>query len=114
MTIEQAMTHEGAEMLGNMAKHWLEEAARLEASTRDPTFEEEVGDILLTRQIRIPDLLKQWDTDCGGTVTKGEFRLNLKKFMENAGKDIAGKVFIIDALFDQFDEDRSGARVGPL
>ena len=56
MTIEQAMTHEGAEMLGNMAKHWLEEAARLEASTRDPTFEEEVGDVLT-----MIDLLHEYD-----------------------------------------------------
>ena len=58
MSIKEAMTHEGAEELAAIAKRWLEEAARIEKSTPEPTFEQRVGDMLDQKRINVKALLK--------------------------------------------------------
>ena len=153
MTIEECMTHEGAETLERMAKSWLEEAARLERETPVPTFEQEIGDVLVVHSVRIKELLQTWSDvladgiNCSGltphtrglsrahptaqptssrttattaafisiyvtwpprpsratgTIHKGEFRVKIKSLKPDAIN------LEVDALFDQYDEDRSG------
>ena len=101
MTIEEAMTPEGAAELASMAQAWITEADRLERDTPIPTFEQTVGDILFQKRINIRRLMEEW-ADVG-TVQKGEFRLKIRATLmpDATSADI-------DALFDQYNGDGGG------
>ena len=79
MTIEEAMTHEGAEQLGRMADAWLEEALQLEKNAGALlTLDQKIGDILMLNDIAIPMLMRQWDASGDGSITRAEFRLAVR------------------------------------
>jgi len=103
LTMEEAMTHEGSEQLASMSSQWLEEAERIEKSSPPPTLEQQVGDVLLTKNIRIVDLLKLWDPNGDGQILRAEFRLNLRAL----GLDLNFQE--ADLLFDTYDGDKSGS-----
>ena len=104
MSIKEAMTHEGAEELAAIAKRWLEEAARIEKSTPEPTFEQRVGDMLDQKRINVKALLKLWDDVLAdGTIQKAEFRLKIRGTLMPEATSAE-----CDALFDQYDEDKGG------
>ena len=90
------------------ADQWAEEANRLERDEPQLTLEEELGDVLITRNIVIKDLLSTWDHSGDGTINKGELRLNMRalnlKVLDNEGWGSK-----VDALFDEWDEDKQGS-----
>ena len=104
MTIKEAMTIEGAEVLAGMARSWLEEADRIERETPEPTFEQKIGDYLLQQNVRIDALMRSWDDVLAdGSIVKGEFRIKLRQLKPDATSAE------IDQLFDSYDEDGGGA-----
>lgn len=103
ITIEEAMTPEGAETLARMAQAWLDEAARLERETPHPTLEILIGDILQVQNVALDRLLASWDPSGNGALTKGEFRSAVRS-LGLAGTTSAD----IDALFEKYDGDASG------
>jgi len=70
--------------------------------TRKP-LSVKLGELLVMRQVRIPEMVTQWAKRGVEPITKFEFRLHVRKLMEQAqAKDI-------DGLFDSFDSDHGGS-----
>ena len=78
-----------------------EESELAKAFASDP-IEEQIGKLLLRKNIRIHEILVEWDSNGDGEITKVEFR----KHLRNLG--VTCEVEAIDALFDFYDEDGSG------
>jgi len=53
----------------------------------------------------IADIAREWDTSRDGSVSKMEFRQNIRKLLEDKNADAKE----MDRLFDQLDADRSGS-----
>lgn len=67
------------------------------------TLSVKLGELLMAKQIKIPEMVTQWAKRGVEPITKFEFRLNVRKLMEQANaKDV-------DALFDKFDDDHGGS-----
>ena len=85
---------EGAGILGSMQLLTGEDAAPLA---------EQIRDAVAKNLARIIDLFRQWDESGDGLITANEFRHALRALGLRAERPI------IDALFNVFDEDGSGA-----
>ena len=89
----------------------LAEDAKLHPSKKRNTVK--LGEMLLTRQIKIPELVSSWAKRGVEPITRMQFRQNMRKLFEMACRDDASSGAIpnvkeIDALFDHFDDDHGG------
>ena len=76
--------------------------ARALAGDRD--LSQLVGEILQAKRINVQDLMHEWDPNKDGSITKMEFRQNLRGlFPKNQQPDTKD----VDALFTQLDDDGS-------
>ena len=63
-----------------------------------------VGEALLANKVKVDALIREWDPNNDGSVTKQEFRINMRKLFQKApprGEEV-------DALFKQLDSDGGG------
>lgn len=73
------------------------------AHAKFDTVEAQLGRLLNDRKIKLEDLMKEWDRNRDGDISKQEFRLHVKKL----GLDT--NTAKIDALYDSLDLDGSGS-----
>lgn len=73
------------------------------AHAKFDTVEAQLGRLLNERKIKLEDLMKEWDRNRDGDISKQEFRLHVKKLGLDAGTTE------IDALYDSLDLDGSGS-----
>ena len=67
-------------------------------------FPVRVGELLASKKTKLSELMKDWDVNADGNVSKQEFRLNIRKMFEKEKADARE----IDLLFAAIDEDKSG------
>lgn len=96
------------------AEEWEHEADELEASLGEkaprqgPTFlhvEVDLGHLLVKLEklkVKVEHQINEWDKTGDGRVSKGEFRLHVRKLgLENSIEEV-------DQLFDKYDRDNGG------
>ena len=96
------------------AEEWEREADELEASLGEkaprpgPTFlqvEVDLGHLLIKLEklkVKVEHQINEWDKTGDGRVSKGEFRLDVRKLgLENSLDEV-------DQLFDKYDRDKGG------
>lgn len=68
------------------------------------TMSTKLGNILLSKSIKVSDLVKEWDRNNDGDVSKNEFRVNVRKLGLEVvdGKDL-------DKLYDELDRSGGGS-----
>lgn len=82
----------------------LQQAANEEAQAHVKTpLSVQLGSVLQSRKIVISDLMREWDPNADGEISRMEFRQNLRKLLD---EPVASE---IDALFISLDIDKSGA-----
>ena len=91
-----------AQLLATAAQHEAEAEAL--AGTSVDTLATRVGRLLHARKIKVAELVKEWDRNGDGDISKPEFRLNLKKLGLEKEDGLE-----IDRLFDSLDGDKSGS-----
>ena len=98
------------EFVGNVEKlqdiivGYLAKAEEEEGKTFD-TVGSKLGRLLLDKKVDVPALMKEWDRNNDGDISKQEFRLNVRKLgMGDADATTAQ----LDALYDSLDLDGSG------
>ena len=79
------------------------DAMEKNAHAKFDTVEAQLGRLLNERKIKLEDLMKEWDRNRDGDISKQEFRLHVKKLGLDAD---TGQ---IDALYDSLDLDGSGS-----
>jgi Ca2+-binding EF-hand superfamily protein len=68
------------------------------------TMSSKLGNILMNKSIKVGDLIKEWDRNNDGDVSKNEFRVNVRKLGLEVvdGKDL-------DKLYDELDRSGGGS-----
>ena len=93
------------------AKDLADEAAACEAplssvgeSLDKTTLAVRLGETFVARKIKVDQLVREWDQDKDGSVSRQEFRINMRKLFAKAPP----KGDEVDALFKELDNDGGG------
>ena len=79
------------------------QASELERKLEDgKTLAVQLGEVLIARKVKIPEMVKQWAKNGEDPITKMEFRLHVRKLLDKADTKS------IDALFAELDDDGGG------
>lgn len=95
------------EPLRAQAQAWNDEAAQIERDLPTLTLAEQIGQGLVTHQIRVRDLVASWDGEGRGSIVKSEFRMRFRGLIERLHLVYPGTK-AIDAMYDEYDADGSG------
>ena len=93
-----------AEELGAAAA-LLDQFADALVAEKEERLEAFIGEALFAKNVRIDDLLYDWDPQSKGRITKPEFRLHVRKLFP---KDKPPETVKVDHLFAELDDDDGG------
>ena len=79
------------------------EDARVENISKNPTVGVQLGVLLMKKNLKIGEVLKAWDGDGDGTVTRKEFRVKV------IDMGVQAHPLDIDRFFDSYDNDGGGS-----
>ena len=96
---------ESVTMLESLIQRWLLESNQLEVSVKDQTITERLAQLMFEVDVtmKIKEQEQEWDPTGNGTITLGEFRQHVRGIGIEATSDE------LDALFADWDTDKSGA-----
>ena len=90
--------------LSELAESQRARATEVESTIFD-TLETKLGLLIMQRSIKVDALMKEWDINGDGSLSKHEFRVNARKL---GITEHMAPIRELDALFDSLDEDGGG------
>ena len=95
-----------AQSLQQTLDELLVRMSKIEGTTGISSLAQKLGQILVEKDVKVPEWIREQDRNGDGVISKLEFRVNLRKLLSGASMTL--EVRDIDGLFAELDHDGDG------